>query len=107
MLPERTDAELKRIAVDIEGGSIFTSFQLPPDEPKTVQYVFTPMMFVSRKQAQQMQEDDVVCLYEYLDNRLPRNVNGYPTFSSCYMLSREQWAKIQDHRKTIREFLKD
>lgn len=81
------EKELRKLALDIRGGAVFTSAQVHPSEaPDILHMVFIPLAFMEKKDLVKMRKDKIMVVYEYLDKALPRSVNGYPIFASMNLI---------------------
>jgi len=79
--------EVKRIAVDLFHGRIFTDRQIA--NPSDAQMVFMPLALMKPRQLKKLRSDPPGMIFEYLDKAGPRSINGMPMFPSCQMLSLE------------------
>lgn len=71
--------EIRQIAIDIRANRIFTSFQAPPELWSAI---WLPIVFMTPDLMQEMLENNVSMLYEYMREANEYGVNGYPTFFS-------------------------
>ena len=90
---KKSNIEIKRLAMDVLGGRVFTSKQ--SNDPTLV---FMALAFASGDEI-----DELITilgprgiLYEYLDNAGPRSINGLPTFFSFNVLSSEDTDRLND-----------
>lgn len=97
----KTDEELKQIALDIIKGNIFGSHCLSDltDAPS----VFMALNFLSKEDLDGMQKANIIFFYEYLDKAGPRSVNGMPMFYSCNMLNLEDYNKLAEYSEAFRK----
>jgi len=90
----RTDDELRKLAVDIVDGHVFTSDMCP--NTHDVGNVF---MVLQLGGLSKMKEDDIKeigLFYEYNEKAMPyRRVNGMPIFFSAQILSKEDCKRAQ------------
>lgn len=99
---ELTGPEMEQVAADIVGGRIFHSGMCRPEELKLV---FMILSLLDRKSLEEMQAQDIVFFYEYLDQAAPMSVNGNPSFMSVRYLNRTQAKIVYDKAKEIDAYL--
>ncbi len=85
------DEKLKKLAADLIDGKVFTSNSAPPD---LVPLVFMPLGMCDQVAIDKMKADNVVMLYEYLDQAGTRGINGLPMFMSFRSLTDEDHAAL-------------
>lgn len=92
------DDNLKKLAVDLRAGKIFTDRDVSP--PDAIGMVFMPIVFMEmpKKEAEQ-----VGLIYEYLDKAGPRSINGMPIFPSCRLLSKEDLTILCEYMKKLEQ----
>lgn len=100
-MENRTDEDLKQIAIDLFHGKIFTDRHLR--RPEDIKMVFIVFAFMKKKDIDKLQKDPPGMIFEYLDKAGPRSCNGMPGFFSCQMLSREDTAKVLELYKKLEE----
>jgi hypothetical protein len=97
-----TDAELKKLAVDIVDQKVFGSWMAPDS---LIANIFIPL----RKGGSDMVPEDVSCLYEYMDKATGMLAHGYPTFFSFKFFTNEERERlvpmIERYRAIKKEFL--
>ena len=88
---EKPVKNLRQLAIDIEAGLVFGSWNFPSDDEalRMMHLVFIPLAFMSKESLAEMSE--TVHMYEYYNKSGPRSCNGYPGFFSMYMLSKTEW----------------
>ena len=87
-----TDAELRKLAMDIMEGRVFGSWQIPSEEwAQMLGSVFMPLALGG----QDVISDDTVHVFEYLDKAGSRFVNGYPMFLSCQCLMADDAERLR------------
>lgn len=105
-MPDRSDDELKQLAMDIADGKVFTSSHVPDHDQRLIPSIFMPLMFMGPEKAKEM--GDVTLIYEYFDKAGPRSINGYPMFFSMTALKREEHDRLvpfyQAYMKLKEEF---
>lgn len=91
----KTEDELKRLALDIVDGKVFGSWMTPnPDEGLMPFRIITMMMDVTY--LEQLQQRQVVGLYEYLSEAGPMSVNGLPSFMSCRCIYKGEVERLNE-----------
>jgi hypothetical protein len=87
-----TDDELKQIAIDLFEGRIFTDRHLKSMEDARMVFMLIPLGAFAEAPPEYI--DNIGMIYEYLSEAGPRSVNGYPSFLSLRVLSKEQTEKM-------------
>lgn len=100
-----SDAELKKLALDVQAGAVFGTWNLR-DQANETGMVFMPIMLLDAIQVKQLQIDGVVHLYEYIHKASPRSVNGYPMFMSFGTLNADETTRLQAHIKVLQDMEK-
>ena len=98
---KKTPEQIETLAWDITGGRVFGSWNGPPDMIKSC---FMILMFMEQKHLDQLKEQNIAHLYEYMDKAGPRSVNGYPSFMSAQYIDVDDMAKVVKRLKQIEEF---
>ena len=106
-IPRLTDDQLRTFVFDVLGGRIYIDRQV--SNPADVPTVFFPLLFGALKGYNpDSLKSRIGCIYEYLDQALPRCINGQPCFSSMKILHVEDWKRAhaamlaeEEHRKSI------
>ncbi len=89
---ERLDPdELKKFAVDLFSGKIFTSFHIRPGDERMGVQIFVPLLFLDDAGRKDLKKRKPHVFYEYLSEAGPRSINGYPIFMSVRTLGKEDW----------------
>ena len=102
-IASRSDAELKKIAVDLYHGKIFTDRHLPRHEQRLLGNIFMPLFFGGEKMLKAAQENEYDLIFEYLDKREIRSINGYPIFFSCQFLTRSERETMSRYYEQYKE----
>lgn len=91
---EKTDEELKRIAVDLYDGKIFSDrhFRSLEETQSLIGVIFLPLAMGALKSKEQIA--DLGLVYEYFDKAGSRAMNGYPMFTSCCFLGKAETEKM-------------
>jgi len=103
----RSDEELKKIALGIFKGEIFTSWNIRPEDQHLLPLIFMPLGFIKPEQIKELEEKKIVAVFEYLDKALPKTVNGYPIFMSCQLLTQEEAEKVIKYYNEIKKKVSD
>ncbi len=91
-MENKTDEEIKQIAVDLFHGKLFTDKHC--QSPEDIRMVFMPLALMASKDMKKLQKDSPCMIFEYMDKAGPRSCNGMPGFFSCQMLSMEDTKKV-------------
>ena len=95
------DSELRKVAMDILDGKIFTDRHLPPGDERMLASVFMVLIFAGDSLKDVAQ--DIGLIYEYIDKAGPGSVNGYPTFFSFRLLHKDNTVKMEEYYKQFKE----
>ena len=101
-LNQKTDEEIKEIALGIHSGNIFCDRHL--QKPDDISFVFIPLILNDGA----LSEDDlkqIGMIYEYMDEASSRGINGYPCFYSMRILGKEDAKKVLEKVEEIRKAL--
>jgi len=97
----KTDEELKKIALDLYSGKIFSDRHLN-DPEKEIPLVFMIVGFMSKEDIKELESKEPVFVYEYLEKANKMGVNGYPTFFTMRYLNREEYNKMIGYHEKIK-----
>lgn len=101
----RSDKYLRRLAMDIEEGKIFTSDHIREYDAQLLPSIFMPLFFSGRDfHFWMLKKNKIMLIYEYLSKAGPRSINGYPIFFSMQMLNLEDYKKLNRFRAKILAF---
>lgn len=104
-------SELKQIAVDLAEGHIFSNIHLGEHNKHMLQSVFMVMIFLDEKARKDMEEKDIVFVYEYISKAGPTSINGLPVFMSMRMMGKEDfhdmWIEYNKYVEMRTNFLED
>ena len=100
---ERSDTELKQIALDLESGLILTDRHLR--DPNDMDTVFMPLALMTEEQFESFMGKSPGMLFEYYSKASSRTINGMPTFFSVQVLSIDERDKVIGYWKKIKEVL--
>lgn len=85
---QKTNEELKKIALDLFNKRIFCNYHLTDlDE---INLIFIPLIFMNEKAVDVFKSQNPRFIYQYLSEKLPRTINGFPTFASFHCLNEKE-----------------
>ena len=93
----RTKKELKKLAEDIFDGKVFGTWDIKGEEN------LIPMVFFVAAFAPEKIPKDTAHLFEYMENALPRCVNGKPMFMSCRILTKKELPLVMKNLEILRK----
>ena len=88
----KTDAELETLAWDIIGGKVFGSWDIK--NPDMLRMSFMVLAFMEATHMDEIKQNDIAHVYEYMDKAGPRSVNGMPCFFSASYLNKADALKL-------------
>jgi hypothetical protein len=97
----RSDEELKRLALALFRGDIFTDRQV--QNVVDMAAVFMPLALMSPEQAKELAEKKPALIFEYVSKAGPIAVNGMPIFSSFHYLNEEEYTKFAQFYNKIKD----
>ena len=111
-----TDEEVKQFALGIYRNEIFTEYHIRESDVKNlVTMIFMPLAFGAFSEDPEglgaMEKSPPgMCYARYRDAQgrdqtFPRSINGYPIFSSCAFLSKEDTVRVHEKYFEIKETL--
>lgn len=86
-IPRMTEEELKQFVLGVADGRIFLGSFAPED---LVGSIFMPL-FLGALEGIPLESLGMV--WEYNNKALPRCINGYPMFTSCRMMHKDDWKR--------------
>lgn len=96
-----TEQELRQLAVDIKGGSVFTSNHIPTEDTMMLGSIFMPLFFMTEEQNKNFIEQKPALLYEYMSQAGERGVNGYPIFMSMKFVTEDELPLLNGYYKEL------
>lgn len=81
----RTDAELRQLAVDVADGKVFHDRMVAENDDPFMSFMVLKLM--DDDQLTEWLDQAPALVYEYLAKAGPRAINGYPTFFSFQWLN--------------------
>lgn len=93
----RTEQELRKLAMDIKAGAVFTSGHIPQGEEHMMSSVFMPLAFMNEEQHKNLLEKKPGMIYEHLSKAGERSVNGYPIFMSFEIVTEEEYELLRGY----------
>ena len=110
-----TDEEVKEFALGIYRNEIFTEYHIRPSDLSHITLIFMPLAlgaFTEDPETLGAMEKSPpgMCYARYRDEQgrdqtFPRTVNGYPIFSSCAFLSKEDTIRVHEKYNEIKDVL--
>lgn len=102
MLGKMTDDEINALAEDIYRDRVFTSDHIRQGDLNMLPVIFVPIIFADKKWIELMQKDAPGMIYEHISEAGPRSVNGYPTFFSFHIVSKDDAKKVWEKFEQIK-----
>ena len=102
----KNDAELRQLALDMMGGSIFTDRHINPNDKDVLPSIFMPLFFMNKEQLAEFEARDVNMIYEHMSKAESRSINGYPIFMSFQFLDKEDTERLQPMLDELKTFQK-
>lgn len=91
----KSEEEIRRLAVDIVSGQVFTSAHIRGNDVENLlRLIFMPLVFMTDDDIEVMKKNHIHVLYEYYSKAGPRSINGYPIFMSFHVLDEADAAKV-------------
>lgn len=92
----KSEKELKELAKDVYEGKVFLA-----NDQEALQCAFSLLMIFGDL------PKDTVALYEDISKSGPRSINGYPFFTSCRMLNKDEWKIFVLYYNQYKELVKN
>jgi hypothetical protein len=89
-----TDEDLKKIAVDLKEGRIFTDRHIQKEDGRMLSMVFMPIALGAFENVSKEDLENIGLIYEHLSEAGPRSCNGYPGSFSMHLLNRDDTARM-------------
>lgn len=106
MIRKHTDEELKKIAVDLHSGLIFSDRHC--NNPSDVTMVFMILHFMDKEQIEKFKKDKPAMIYEYLSEAVPRICfNGMPSFFSMRIMNKTDFDVMWVYYEKLVEAVKN
>lgn len=107
------EVDLKKLAMDILGGRVFTNLHILEGDENLLPSIFMLLNFIDpddeknggKAFAQKLQSGEIALIYEYMSKAGPLGVNGYPMFMSMRTLSKENYDILTEKIRKIQEVL--
>ena len=93
-----TDEQIYELAQELIAGRIMLSSQVPEN---LLLSVFMPLALMDQKDIPK----DLHTVYGHMKNTFGRAINGYPIFSSCGMLNKEETKRLIGKAKQLQSAL--
>lgn len=94
-LPPMSNDELRKFVDDFVSGRLFSSAHLKANEMKDVGLIFLPVAMGALSKYNPDSLDSIGLIFEYLDQALPRGINGRPMFTSCRFMGKPDWERAR------------
>lgn len=101
MIASLTTEEIKRLAVDIRSGAVFTNRHVR--EAEDVQMIFMALTLADDALIDRLRADPPGLIYEYMHKASPQAINGYPIFFSAKMLNKADTDALFDLLRRMQE----
>ncbi len=98
----QTEAELRRLAIDIDAGQVWTDRDC--SSPEDVTMTFMVLALASPQQIEAIAAKEPGLIYEYLDKAGSRSINGMPIFLSMNLLSKEDTEKVFGYMRELEQW---
>lgn len=96
------DKAIKDLALKIYRNEVFTSMQVHEGHMELLSMIFMPLMLVEDEHYLYLRKENISHVYAYTKDCMPRMINGYPQFHTCYFLTDEEADKvIQKHSEIV------
>jgi hypothetical protein len=112
-----TDEEVKEFALGIYRNEIFTEYHIRESDLSHITLIFMPLAlgaFTEDPETLGAMEKSPpgMCYARYRDAQgrdqtFPRTINGYPIFSSCAFLSKEDTVRVHEKYNEIKDALEE
>jgi hypothetical protein len=96
---QKTDQEIKDLALELFRGNIITDRQIvtPGQDPNLLFSVFMPIALSGPELATWMEENNIDLMYGKVSETLGgRTINGWPIFTSTYLLNKEDTIRLSE-----------
>ncbi len=100
----KTDEEIKKLAVDLQAGKIYTDRHI--SSINNLEMVFMTIALGAFAEWKEEDFKKLGLVYEYLDQAGPRSINGMPCFMSHRTLSLDDARKVFAKANEIDDMLK-
>ncbi len=90
-----TPEKLKELGLDVFKEKVFFSTMIREEDMHLLSAIFMPVTFLDEAQVKQLDSDEVVAFYEYMDKAGPRSLNGYPMFMSMKTITKRDLKELQ------------
>lgn len=100
-----SDKEIKELALACRAGSVFGTWNIPPQQQQMSGSVFMTLLFMSSIGHKRMKRDGIIHVYEFLSEAGPRSINGMPTFMSHRSLNGDDTKRLTVALDELRAFM--
>ena len=103
------EKELKQLAIEISENKVFGTFHIKDCTVDKTTMVFMPLLFMEDESKQELIDNEITHIYEYVEKAGPRSINGMPVFMSFRTISKTDWGKtckyIKEYEIKVKSFL--
>lgn len=94
----KTNDELYQLAKDYTDGKVFSNLHIKEGDERLLFIIFSPIYLMSDN----LTDGTFSLVYEYISKSGNRSINGYPTFTSCKFLKKDEFEIfVEYHNKII------
>ena len=105
MHKQKTDHELKQLALQYVGGGLFTSLEVPEQFMKRdLPRIFLALGFMQQDVLDAVRADEPYMFYEYMQNAMSRKYNGYPIFPNALYLTKDEFPRFVEYVNMLIDF---
>lgn len=103
MIQTMTDDDINALAKEIYRERVFTTDHVRPEDMKMLPMIFMPLIFANKKLIEEMMQKEPEMIYEHLSEAGRLSINGYPSFVSLHLVSREDAKRVREKVKQIKK----
>lgn len=95
-VPRMEDDELRKFVLGWCDGKLFsTAHEQLRRQPHHIPSVFMVAAFGGFADCSKTYLDEIGIIWEWIDEALPRAINGMPMFMSCKVMHKEDWSRAR------------
>lgn len=87
-------SQMKEVVLGLADCRIFTNHHIPAGQERLIGMIFMPLAFGALKEKTDEELDNLGAVWEYYDKAGPREMNGFPIFSSVHFINMADWLRI-------------
>lgn len=108
VIKDLTDEEVKELAMRMYRGDVFTSDMINPVEfDQVLTMIFMPLIFMGKEHIEQCKAQEVTMFWAEMKDAGPRAINGYPIFTSCSFVKKQDHQRVIDKYRQIQDTMKN